>query len=102
MPARRPNLLTLAQGAMAAFTVARSSSRLISGLRTSFGGLARVKHGVVAATASQVSLQKQCRRYAVGQLSVKERIDKKRQEALLGGGQPRIDAQHKKVTFGKT
>ncbi|XP_056445893.1 propionyl-CoA carboxylase beta chain, mitochondrial [Gadus chalcogrammus] len=81
---------------MAAFTVARSSSRLISGLRTSFGGLARVKHGVVAATASQVSLQKQCRRYAVGQLSVKERIDKKRQEALLGGGQPRIDAQHKK------
>uniref|UniRef100_A0A8C5FTI9 Propionyl-CoA carboxylase beta chain, mitochondrial n=1 Tax=Gadus morhua TaxID=8049 RepID=A0A8C5FTI9_GADMO len=72
MPARRPNLLTLAQG------------------------LARVKHGVVAATASQVSLQQQCRRYAVGQLSVKERIDKKRQEALLGGGQPRIDAQHKK------
>ena len=98
-----PTSPTLAQGAMAAFTVARSGSRLISGLRTSFGGLARVKHGVAAATASRASVQQQqCRLYAVGHLSVKERIDKKRQEALLGGGQPRIDAQHRKVTSGNT
>ena len=29
--------------------------------------------------------------------SVKEKIDTKRNSALLGGGQNRIDAQHKKV-----
>lgn len=30
-------------------------------------------------------------------MSVKERIDKKRKAALVGGGQNRIDAQHKRV-----
>lgn len=31
-------------------------------------------------------------------INVQERIKRKRQEALLGGGPRRIDAQHKKVT----
>jgi len=84
----------------AAVTVTRTSCGLINGLmRTSFRGLARVTHGVPA--ASRTGLQQQhCRRYAVGHLSVQQRIDKKRQEALLGGGQHRIDAQHKKVDPG--
>lgn len=33
-------------------------------------------------------------------VSVKERIDNKRRAALLGGGQRRIDAQHKRVSPG--
>lgn len=32
-------------------------------------------------------------------LHVKEKIENKRKQALLGGGQQRIDAQHKKVSF---
>uniref|UniRef100_A0A7N8X6Z4 Propionyl-CoA carboxylase beta chain, mitochondrial n=1 Tax=Mastacembelus armatus TaxID=205130 RepID=A0A7N8X6Z4_9TELE len=42
------------------------------------------------------SLQRDRRWYSVSHLSVKERIDKKRKEALIGGGQHRIDAQHKR------
>lgn len=34
-------------------------------------------------------------------VSVKERIDNKRHAALLGGGQRRIDAQHKRVSHGR-
>lgn len=34
-------------------------------------------------------------------VSVNERIDNKRQAALLGGGQRRIDAQHKRVSPGR-
>uniref|UniRef100_A0A667ZEI2 Propionyl-CoA carboxylase beta chain, mitochondrial n=1 Tax=Myripristis murdjan TaxID=586833 RepID=A0A667ZEI2_9TELE len=37
-----------------------------------------------------------CRWYSVSHLSVQERIDKKRKAALVGGGQKRIDAQHKR------
>ncbi|KAG7255289.1 LOW QUALITY PROTEIN: hypothetical protein CRUP_014798 [Coryphaenoides rupestris] len=73
---------------MAAVTVTRL-------IRTSFRGLTRVTHGVPAAPRTALQ-QQHCRRYAVSHLSVQERIDKKRQEALLGGGQHRIDAQHKK------
>ena len=32
-------------------------------------------------------------------LRVKKRIEEKRAQALLGGGQKRIDAQHKKVFY---
>uniref|UniRef100_A0A671WPN8 Propionyl-CoA carboxylase beta chain, mitochondrial n=1 Tax=Sparus aurata TaxID=8175 RepID=A0A671WPN8_SPAAU len=81
---------------MAAFSVARSSCGLINGLRVSFRSLAPVKHGAVAAAALQTSLLPDCRRYSVGHLSVKERIDMKRKAALVGGGQKRIDAQHKR------
>lgn len=34
-------------------------------------------------------------------VSVNERIDNKRHAALLGGGQRRIDAQHKRVSPGR-
>uniref|UniRef100_A0A7N8WZ42 Propionyl-CoA carboxylase beta chain, mitochondrial n=1 Tax=Mastacembelus armatus TaxID=205130 RepID=A0A7N8WZ42_9TELE len=81
---------------MAAFSVARSSCGLVNGLRISFRTLAQVKHGAVAATVPQTSLQRDRRWYSVSHLSVKERIDKKRKEALIGGGQHRIDAQHKR------
>lgn len=84
---------------MAAFSVARSSCGLLAGLRlTSFRSLAPVKYAAVAAAAvPQTNLVRDCRRYSVGHLSVKERIDKKRKAALVGGGQHRIDAQHKRV-----
>ena len=82
---------------MAAFSVARNSCGLINGLRVTFRSFAPVKHGAVAAAALQTSLLPDCRRYSVGHLSVKERIDKKRKAALVGGGQKRIDAQHKRV-----
>lgn len=82
---------------MAAFSLARSSCGLIHELRISFKRLALVKHGAVVAAVPQPKLLRSCRWYSVGHLSVKERIDKKRKTALVGGGQNRIDAQHKKV-----
>uniref|UniRef100_A0A673B7M3 Propionyl-CoA carboxylase beta chain, mitochondrial n=1 Tax=Sphaeramia orbicularis TaxID=375764 RepID=A0A673B7M3_9TELE len=81
---------------MAALSIARSSCGLFNGLRTSFRSLAQVKHGAVVAALPQSSSQRDCRWYSVSNLSVKERIEKKRKAALLGGGQKRIDAQHKK------
>uniref|UniRef100_A0A4W6DPZ3 Propionyl-CoA carboxylase beta chain, mitochondrial n=1 Tax=Lates calcarifer TaxID=8187 RepID=A0A4W6DPZ3_LATCA len=81
---------------MAAFSVARSSCGFLSGLRVSFRSLAQVKHGAVAASVPQTSLLRDSRWYSVSHLSVKERIDKKRKAALIGGGQKRIDAQHKR------
>lgn len=78
---------------MAAFTVARRSGGLLSGLRTSFRSLAPVKYA-----ALQPTNQPGARRWSsAGALSVKQRIDEKRKMALCGGGQNRIDAQHKKV-----
>uniref|UniRef100_A0A669EGD7 Propionyl-CoA carboxylase beta chain, mitochondrial n=1 Tax=Oreochromis niloticus TaxID=8128 RepID=A0A669EGD7_ORENI len=56
----------------------------------------RVKYGAVSATVPQTSLHRSCRWYSVSHLSVKERIDQKRQAALQGGGQQRIEAQHKR------
>lgn len=82
---------------MAAFTVARNSCGLIHGLRVSFGSLTLPKHGAIAAAIPQTNLLRQCRRYSVSHMSVKERIDMKRKAALVGGGQNRIDAQHKRV-----
>ncbi|KAF3845212.1 hypothetical protein F7725_008375 [Dissostichus mawsoni] len=70
--------------------------RSVKRIRTSFRSLTPVKHGAVAAAMPQTSLYRDCRWYSVSHLSVKERIDKKRSAALLGGGQQRIDAQHKK------
>lgn len=82
---------------MAAFAVARSSCGLIHGLRVSFGSLTLPKHGAIVAAIPQTNLLRQCRRYSVSHMSVKERIDKKRKAALVGGGLNRIDAQHKRV-----
>ncbi|XP_061781302.1 propionyl-CoA carboxylase beta chain, mitochondrial isoform X1 [Nerophis lumbriciformis] len=71
---------------MAAYSVAKGGRSLFSGLRLSFRSLVQVKHDSLPLG----------RCYSVGQLSVKERIEKKRQAALIGGGQTRIDAQHKR------
>uniref|UniRef100_A0A3Q2PSU4 Propionyl-CoA carboxylase beta chain, mitochondrial n=1 Tax=Fundulus heteroclitus TaxID=8078 RepID=A0A3Q2PSU4_FUNHE len=83
---------------MAAFSVARSSCGLFSGLRVSFRSLAHIKYGAAAAAAAspQTPLPPDCRRYSVSHLSVRERIEQKRKAALIGGGQKRIDAQHKR------
>uniref|UniRef100_A0A674CF78 Propionyl-CoA carboxylase beta chain, mitochondrial n=1 Tax=Salmo trutta TaxID=8032 RepID=A0A674CF78_SALTR len=78
---------------MAAFAVARSSCGLLSGLKASFKTFGQVKHGVAPAAGAQSQLQ---RWYSVSHLSVQERIDRKRNAALIGGGQKRIDAQHKR------
>uniref|UniRef100_A0A8D3C8N9 Propionyl-CoA carboxylase beta chain, mitochondrial n=1 Tax=Scophthalmus maximus TaxID=52904 RepID=A0A8D3C8N9_SCOMX len=51
---------------------------------------------IVAASVPGTGLHRGCRRYSVGHLSVKERVDEKRRAALVGGGQSRIDAQHKR------
>lgn len=83
---------------MATLSVARSSCGLLLGLRAAYRGFAPVKHVAAAAAAvPQSTLLRDCRFYSVGHLSVKERIDKKRRAALVGGGQKRIDAQHKRV-----
>lgn len=82
---------------MAAFGVARNSCGLLNGLRISFRNLAQVKPGAVAGTAPRSNQQRDCRWYSASHLSVKERIDNKRKAALVGGGQMRIDAQHKRV-----
>uniref|UniRef100_A0A4W5QQJ7 Propionyl-CoA carboxylase beta chain, mitochondrial n=1 Tax=Hucho hucho TaxID=62062 RepID=A0A4W5QQJ7_9TELE len=82
---------------MAAFAVSRSSCGLLSGLKASFKTFGQVKHGVASAAVAQSQLQQQARRcYSVSHLSVQERIDRKRNAALVGGGQKRIDAQHKR------
>uniref|UniRef100_A0AAZ3QAY4 Propionyl-CoA carboxylase beta chain, mitochondrial n=1 Tax=Oncorhynchus tshawytscha TaxID=74940 RepID=A0AAZ3QAY4_ONCTS len=48
-------------------------------------------------SVAQSEVQEQSRRwYSVSHLSVQERIDRKRNAALIGGGQKRIDAQHKR------
>lgn len=83
---------------MAAFAVTRGTVGLLHGLRASFRGFAPTKQGNVAAALAPTSLRRDCRWYCVSNLSVKERIDEKRRAALVGGGQKRIDAQHKRVT----
>ncbi|XP_067098742.1 propionyl-CoA carboxylase beta chain, mitochondrial [Osmerus mordax] len=81
---------------MAAFAVARRSCCLLSGLKASVKRLTHVKHGMAAASVVQRSLLQNCRWYSISHLSVQERIDQKRRAALVGGGQKRIDAQHKR------
>uniref|UniRef100_A0A665WU19 Propionyl-CoA carboxylase beta chain, mitochondrial n=1 Tax=Echeneis naucrates TaxID=173247 RepID=A0A665WU19_ECHNA len=81
---------------MAAFSVARRSRGLINGLKVSFRSSGQLKHGAVAAPLLQTSLHRDSRWYSAGHLSVKERIEAKRRAALAGGGQARIDAQHKR------
>uniref|UniRef100_A0A5F8GT58 Propionyl-CoA carboxylase beta chain, mitochondrial n=1 Tax=Monodelphis domestica TaxID=13616 RepID=A0A5F8GT58_MONDO len=49
-----------------------------------------------ALVSSNTAWTAQVRRYCSQPITVKERIERKRQEALLGGGQSRIDAQHKR------
>ncbi|XP_037550908.1 propionyl-CoA carboxylase beta chain, mitochondrial, partial [Nematolebias whitei] len=81
---------------MAAFGVARLSCRLINGFKVSFRSSAEAKYGAPSVCSTQRDLLQDCRWYSVSHLSVKERIEKKRKAALVGGGQKRIDAQHKR------
>lgn len=82
---------------MAAFGVARLHCRLINNFKVSFRSSAEAKYGAPSVCSMQRDLLQHCRWYSVSHLSVKERIEKKRKAALVGGGQQRIDAQHKKV-----
>uniref|UniRef100_A0A8C6PPP2 Propionyl-CoA carboxylase beta chain, mitochondrial n=1 Tax=Nothobranchius furzeri TaxID=105023 RepID=A0A8C6PPP2_NOTFU len=81
---------------MAAFGLARNSCGLINGLRVSYRSLVQVKYGAKSACLLQTNIQSDCRWYSVSHLSVKERIEKKRKAAQMGGGQKRIDAQHQR------
>ncbi|XP_044525926.1 propionyl-CoA carboxylase beta chain, mitochondrial [Gracilinanus agilis] len=49
-----------------------------------------------ALVCSNTAWTARAQRYCSQSVTVKERIERKRQEALLGGGQSRIDAQHKR------
>ncbi|XP_054469794.1 propionyl-CoA carboxylase beta chain, mitochondrial [Anoplopoma fimbria] len=80
---------------MAAFSMARRSAGLLNGLRASFRSLTPVKYGAVAAAMPPTTLQQDCRWSSVSPMSVKQRIDKKREMALQGD-QKRIDVQHKR------
>uniref|UniRef100_A0A6Q2Z2C8 Propionyl-CoA carboxylase beta chain, mitochondrial n=1 Tax=Esox lucius TaxID=8010 RepID=A0A6Q2Z2C8_ESOLU len=81
---------------MAAFAAARSSRGVLSAIKASFNTFANVKHGLAVAPIAQSHLLQHARWYSVSHLSVHERIDRKRNAALVGGGQKRIDAQHKR------
>ncbi|XP_036410445.1 propionyl-CoA carboxylase beta chain, mitochondrial [Megalops cyprinoides] len=80
---------------MAAFTVAKNSCRFLCSLRSAYRSLIPVNYGAAVAT-TQPSLQRHARWYSISHLSVEERIDLKQRAALAGGGQKRIDAQHKR------
>ncbi|XP_005991241.1 propionyl-CoA carboxylase beta chain, mitochondrial [Latimeria chalumnae] len=73
--------------------------RMVWGVSRLFPGLRHLVPGSVACgNSAWVALPGlEARRwYSVSHMSVQERIKKKRREALLGGGQRRIDAQHKR------
>ncbi|XP_041035453.1 propionyl-CoA carboxylase beta chain, mitochondrial isoform X2 [Carcharodon carcharias] len=59
------------------------------------GGL-RVRKNVSPAVAAIRITEERKQWYSVSHLTVQERIEKKSQRAMLGGGQHRIDAQHKR------
>ncbi|XP_078419737.1 propionyl-CoA carboxylase beta chain, mitochondrial isoform X2 [Cetorhinus maximus] len=59
------------------------------------GGL-RVRKNVSPAVAAIRITEERRHWYSVSHLTVQERIEKKSQRAMLGGGQHRIDAQHKR------
>lgn len=82
---------------MAAFGVARLYCRLINSFKVSFRSSAEAKYGAASVCWMQRELLQHRRWYSVSHLSVKERIEKKRKAALVGGGHNRIDAQHQKV-----
>ncbi|XP_062873134.1 propionyl-CoA carboxylase beta chain, mitochondrial [Trichomycterus rosablanca] len=75
---------------MAALTLIRSSSAILTGLKCSLRTLSPVPQASSAAL-----LQKTLWRGA-GSVSVQERIENKRRAALRGGGGSRIESQHKR------
>ncbi|RXM27416.1 Propionyl-CoA carboxylase beta chain, mitochondrial [Acipenser ruthenus] len=78
---------------MAALIV-RSSTRLLSGFNVVYRSL--IPGSGLPWASVRPRLQLQPRWYAVSHLSVQERIENKRKAALVGGGQKRIEAQHKR------
>ncbi len=81
---------------MATYTLMRSSLGLLHGLKCSFKSVGQIPY-TGALTQSKVLRNARC--YSVSHLSVQERIEKKRKAALTGGGQLRIAAQHKRVSY---
>ncbi|XP_051779000.1 propionyl-CoA carboxylase beta chain, mitochondrial isoform X2 [Erpetoichthys calabaricus] len=79
---------------MAALATLRNASSLFGGYRFIYKNLVASRSHVWDSVQPNWNLQQ--RWYAVSHLSVQERIDKKREAARLGGGQARIDAQHKR------
>lgn len=77
----------------------RSSLGLLHGLKCSFKSVGQIPYGAVAGAITQSKVLQNARCYSVGHLSVQERIEKKRNAALIGGGQLRIAAQHKRVSY---
>ncbi|NP_001279608.1 propionyl-CoA carboxylase beta chain, mitochondrial [Callorhinchus milii] len=75
---------------MATLAAARSVCRLWS------GALRSAKHLPPLPEVSRAAAAERRQWYSVSNLSVHERIERKRQRAILGGGQHRIDAQHKR------
>ncbi|KPP63115.1 hypothetical protein Z043_118651, partial [Scleropages formosus] len=75
---------------MAALKVVRSGSRLLNGFQSLLNNPRKVTCGVAA------TVTKHPRWYCVSHLSVQERIERKRKAALSGGGQQRIEAQHRR------
>ncbi|KAF4117238.1 propionyl-CoA carboxylase beta chain, mitochondrial [Onychostoma macrolepis] len=78
---------------MATYTLMRSSLGLLHGLKCSFKSVGQIPY-TGALTQSKVLQNARC--YSVSHLSVQERIEKKQKAALIGGGQLRIAAQHKR------
>ncbi|XP_056597603.1 propionyl-CoA carboxylase beta chain, mitochondrial [Triplophysa dalaica] len=76
---------------MATYALMRSSLGLLKSLKYPLRGVYQIPNGTVA----QSKLQN-ARWYCSRHMSVQERIEKKRNAALAGGGQKRIDAQHKR------
>uniref|UniRef100_A0A8C2HET0 Propionyl-CoA carboxylase beta chain, mitochondrial n=1 Tax=Cyprinus carpio TaxID=7962 RepID=A0A8C2HET0_CYPCA len=74
----------------------RSSLGLLHGLKCSFKSVGQIPYGAAAGAVTQAKGLQNARGYSVNHPSVQERIEKKRQAALTGGGQLRIAAQHKR------
>lgn len=77
----------------------RSSLGLLHGLKCSFKSVGQIPYGAAAGAVTQPKVLQNARCYSVSHLSVHERIEKKRKAALTGGGQLRIAAQHKRVSY---
>lgn len=88
----------LSEAVMATYTLMRSSLGLLHGLKCSFKSVGQIPYGAAAGAVTQVKGLQNARGYSVNHPSVQERIEKKRQAALTGGGQLRIAAQHKRVS----
>jgi len=86
---------------MATYTLIRSSLGLLHRLKCSFKSVGQIPYGAVAGAFVQSKVLQNARCYSVSHMSVQERIEKKRNAALIGGGQLRIAAQHKRVSYEK-